>query len=111
MSTPVAVDPAVIADSNDEARLAPQQVSASEVLFGTVRDLMPRILVSSMKCAEIADVLGVSKAQAKVWLKRLVDEGVIRQQRKPAGYVLSKDHLFRKTGLCAKESSSSESAP
>jgi predicted Rossmann fold nucleotide-binding protein DprA/Smf involved in DNA uptake len=111
MSTPVAVDPAVIADSNDEARLAPQQVSASEVLFGTVRDLMPRVLVSSMKDAEIADVLGVSKAQAKVWLKRLVDEGVIRQQRKPAGYVLSKDHLFRKTGLCAKESSSSESAP
>ncbi len=111
MSAPVAVDPAVIADSNDEARLGPQQVPASEVLFGTVRDLVRRVLVSPMKDAEIANVLGVSKAQAKAWLKRLVEEGVIRQQRKPADYVLSNDHLFGQPGLCAKETSSSESAP
>jgi len=36
----------------------------------------------------------VSAAQAKAWLQRLVDEGVIERQKKPAGYIVKRSSLF-----------------
>ena len=47
-----------------------------------------------MKDAEVATALDVSTAQAKVWLQRLVEEGVIEKQKKPAGYILKQSSLF-----------------
>jgi hypothetical protein len=35
-----------------------------------------------MKDAEVVAALDVSTAQAKAWLQRLIDEGVIEKQRK-----------------------------
>ena len=47
-----------------------------------------------MKDTEVAAGLDVSNAQAKVWLQRLVDEGVLEKQKKPAGYVVKQKRLF-----------------
>jgi predicted ArsR family transcriptional regulator len=47
-----------------------------------------------MKDAEVAAALDVSTAQAKAWLQRLVDEGVIEKQKKPAGYIVKQSSLF-----------------
>lgn len=47
-----------------------------------------------MKDAEIATALDVSTAQAKAWLQRLLDDGVIEKQNKPAGYIVKPERLF-----------------
>jgi len=47
-----------------------------------------------MKDAEVAAGLDVSNSQAKAWLQRLVDEGVIEKQKKPAGYAVKQSSLF-----------------
>jgi predicted transcriptional regulator len=41
-----------------------------------------------MKDTEVAAALEVSTAQAKAWLQRLLDEGVLEKQKKPAVYVI-----------------------
>ena len=33
-------------------------------------------------------------SMAKAWLQRLVDEGVLEKQKKPAGYVVKQKRLF-----------------
>jgi len=38
--------------------------------------------------------LDASNAQAKAWLQRLVDEGGIEKQKKPAGYIVKQSSLF-----------------
>jgi predicted ArsR family transcriptional regulator len=48
-----------------------------------------------MKEVQIAAELGVSAAQTKVWLQRLVDAGAIEKQKKPAGYIVKQSILFR----------------
>lgn len=63
-------------------------------LFATVRSLIQLLLNSPMKDTDVAKELDVSSAQAKVWLKRLVDEGVVEKQKKPAGYVVKRTSLF-----------------
>jgi hypothetical protein len=35
-----------------------------------------------------------ANAQAKAWLQRLVDEGTLEKQKKPAGYVVKQKRLF-----------------
>ena len=66
----------------------------AEDLFAAVRATIQRLLSASMKDAEVAAALDVSTAQAKVWLRRLVDEGVIEKQKKPAGYIVKQSSLF-----------------
>ena len=58
----------------------------AELLFGAVRASMQQLLKKPMKEPDIADALNVSKAQAKVWLQRLVEEGVIQKNKKPVSY-------------------------
>jgi DNA processing protein len=47
-----------------------------------------------MKDAEVAVALDVLTTQAKAWLQRLVDEGVVEKQKKPAGYIVKQTGLF-----------------
>lgn len=47
-----------------------------------------------MRDTEVAAALNVSNGQAKAWLQRLVDEGVVEKQKKPAGYILKQNRLF-----------------
>ena len=87
--TPEAVAPI------DEAKEFPQPESTpAEVLFATVRTAIQQLLSTPMKDAEVAAALDVSNAQAKAWLQRLVDEGVLEKQKKPAGYVVKQKRLF-----------------
>ncbi|MBL8314297.1 MAG: DNA-processing protein DprA [Rubrivivax sp.] len=66
----------------------------ADTLFAAVRGVIQLLLKSPMKDAEVAAALDVSTAQAKAWLQRLVDEGVIEKQKKPAGYIVKQSTLF-----------------
>ncbi len=73
---------------------AQSESTPAEVLFAAVRAAIQQLLKTPMKDAEVAAALDVSNAQAKVWLQRLVDEGVIEKQKKPAGYIVKQSSLF-----------------
>jgi len=69
---------------------APSQVPAeppspAEELFATVRALVIR-LDTPKTDAEIAETLKISKPQAKEWLARLVEEGVLERTTRPVRY-------------------------
>jgi len=66
----------------------------ADTLFAAVRDVIQLLLKSPMKDTEVAAALDVSAAQTKAWLQRLVDEGVIEKQKKPAGYIVKQSTLF-----------------
>lgn len=59
--------------------------SPAEELFGKVRSLLEQMNVPKTD-AEVAAELNVSKSQAKEWLKRLVEEGVLQKLSKPTRY-------------------------
>ena len=66
----------------------------ADTLFAAVRGVIQLLLKTPMKDAEVAAALDVSTAQAKAWLQRLVDEGVIEKQKKPAGYIVKQPNFF-----------------
>jgi len=66
----------------------------ADTLFAAVRNVIHLLLKAPMKDAEVAAALDVSNVQAKAWLQRLVDEGVIEKQKKPAGYIVKQSSLF-----------------
>ncbi|MFI8618695.1 DNA-processing protein DprA [Acidovorax sp. NPDC077693] len=66
----------------------------ADTLFAAVREVVQLLLKAPMKDAEVAAALDVSNAQAKAWLQRLVDEGAIEKQKKPAGYIVKQSSLF-----------------
>lgn len=59
--------------------------SPAEVLFATVRSLLER-MDSAKADTEVAAELQVSRTQAKEWLQRLVDEGVLEKTSRPVRY-------------------------
>ncbi len=66
----------------------------ADALFAAVRGTIQPLLKAPMKDAEVAAALDVSTAQAKAWLQRLVDEGAIEKQEKPAVYIVKRSRLF-----------------
>ena len=79
----------------DDANESLRPVSPpAEVLFSAVRAVIQQLLRTPKKDAEVAETLEVSSGQAKAWLQRLVDEGVIEKQKKPAGYIVKQSNLF-----------------
>jgi DNA processing protein len=81
----VVPEPAV--NSEVDNTVAQPSSNPAETLFATVREVMQRLLKVPMKEAEVAAALEVSNAQAKAWLQRLAEEGVVKKQ-KPAGYIV-----------------------
>ena len=69
-------------------------VTPADSLFSVVRDAITLLLKIPMKDAEVAEALDVTAAQAKVWLLRLVDEGVLEKQKKPSGYIIKQSRLL-----------------
>ncbi|MBN1508472.1 MAG: DNA-processing protein DprA [Sedimentisphaerales bacterium] len=69
--------------------------SPAEELFGKVRELLTRMDTAKTE-SEIAEELQVSKGQAREWLQRLVDEGVLEKLSRPNRYrpVSSLEPLF-----------------
>lgn len=70
-------------------------VAPAEALFEKVRELL-RNLDTPKTDTEVAQMLGVSKSQAKAWLERLVEEGLLEKVKKPIRYqaVSSSGRLF-----------------
>lgn len=78
-----------------EAKESPQpELTPAGVLFSAVRAAIQQLLSEPMKDAEVAAALDISNAQAKAWLQRLVDEGLIEKRSKPVQYVSRKPDLF-----------------
>lgn len=77
--------PGAVSPVTNAATAAP-----AETLFAAVQGVVLDLLTTPMKDAEIASALNVSSSQAKVWLQRMVDQGVVMKQKKPAGYVAAK---------------------
>lgn len=90
---PLAVSNAEVPAGETSEKPLPEIVPA-ELLFSAVRALIQQLLTTPMKDAEVAAALDVSNAQAKAWLQRLVEEGVLEKQKKPAGYIVKQKRLF-----------------
>lgn len=73
---------------------ADKDLTPAETLFDAVRESMRRLLETPMRDAEVAAALDVSRAQARAWLQRLVDEGMLEKRKKPAIYALKQNGLF-----------------
>jgi DNA protecting protein DprA len=78
----------------DAVRPVEAASTPADTLFVAVRGVIQLLLKTPMKDAEVAAALDVSNAQAKAWLQRLVDEGVLEKQKKPAGYIVKQSRLF-----------------
>lgn len=77
------------ADPKATGPMATAPSTPADALFAAVRAVTQLLLKSPMKDAEVAAALDVSTAQAKTWLQRLVDEGVIEKLKAPLRYVVS----------------------
>ncbi len=66
----------------------------ADALFAAVREAITLLLKTPVKDVEVAAALDLTTAQAKAWLQRLADEGVIEKQKKPAGYIVKQSGLF-----------------
>lgn len=94
MSFSTAKEPAQQYEARSEAPqtdMPPPSPSAAalttpaEELFATVRSLLEQMDTPKTD-AEVAAELNVSKSQAKEWLQRLVEEGVLERLSKPTRY-------------------------
>jgi DNA processing protein len=79
------------------SQLADSSLSPADELFAKVRRLLQKITIPKTD-AEVATELQVSKSQAKEWLQRLVDEGVLEKLPRPVRYraVSSQASLFER---------------
>ena len=94
LEEPPSVTPEAVPPIDDAKGSAQPESSPAEVLFAAVRVAIQQLLRTPMKDAEVAAALDVSNAQAKAWLQRLVDEGVIEKLKKPVGYIVKQSGLF-----------------
>jgi DNA processing protein len=60
--------------------------TASQELFDKVQEILIRELDQPKSEVEIVELLGISKPQAKAWLNKLLEKGVIEKLTKPARY-------------------------
>ncbi|MDP2828850.1 MAG: DNA-processing protein DprA [Sulfuricellaceae bacterium] len=89
---PVTQEPLMlVADVTEDQKTG---AAPAELLFAAVRKAIQPLLNKPMKDSEVAAALDVSNAQAKTWLQRLVEEGVLEKQKKPAGYIVRQPYLF-----------------
>lgn len=86
-------DPAAEADVLSAASSKRSRVAA-EVLYAAVRSALEKLLTTPMSESEVAAALEVSSAQARAWLRRLVADGVLEKQTRPAVYVVKQRGLF-----------------
>ena len=69
--------------------LLPSESSPAERIFSIVRVEILRLLTKPLKDAQVAAVLGVSNAQAKVWLQRLVGDAELHRLNRPVRYAVN----------------------
>ncbi|MBF0145880.1 MAG: DNA-protecting protein DprA [Magnetococcales bacterium] len=66
----------------------------ADVLFAAIRPSFQQLLRIPMKETEVAAALDITTAQAKAWLQRLVDEGMLEMRKRPVTYIVKQKHLF-----------------
>jgi DNA processing protein len=66
----------------------------ADVLFAVVREVLRHLLIVPMKDVDVASALEVTTTQAKTWLQRLVDEGVLEGKKKPRTYITNQSRLL-----------------
>lgn len=91
---PLPVTPEAVAPVDQDKECPRPELPPAEVLFVAVRGAIQQLLCAPMKDTEVAAALGVSNTQAKAWLQRLVDEGLIEKQSRPVRYVTRRTDLF-----------------
>ena len=62
--------------------------------LAAIRAAIQQLLSMPRNDSQVAAALDVSNARAKAWLQRLIDEGVLEKQKKPAGYVVRQKQMF-----------------
>ncbi|MDD2810211.1 DNA-processing protein DprA [Rhodoferax sp.] len=80
--------PVQVSDSSDA------QINPAKKLLDAVTDVVCEILVSPKKEAEIAALLDIAPTQARAWLQRLVNAGVVEKKGKPAVFGIKSGGLF-----------------
>ncbi|MEO5959766.1 MAG: hypothetical protein ABIR80_11650, partial [Opitutaceae bacterium] len=81
-AAPVA-KPIEAAAEKSEPTTSDAKPSPEVELLNTVREILRRELAEARSEEEVATLLVVTKPQAKVWLARLVEEGVLEKVTKP----------------------------
>ena len=66
----------------------------ANAVLTAVREALQQLLVTPMRDIEVAEALDISAAQAKIWLQRFVDEGVLEKRKRPNVYVAKQARLF-----------------
>jgi DNA processing protein len=66
----------------------------ADALSAAAREAFRQLLIAPMKDIEVAAALDISTAQAKIWLQRFVDEGVLERRKKPNVYIAKQFRLF-----------------
>ena len=61
-------------------------VPPDQALFTLVREILVRELAEPKSEAEVAELLAISKPQAKAWLEKLAQEGVLEKVANPVRY-------------------------
>lgn len=65
-------------------------LSPKENLLQTLREILSRELVEPQNESKVADLLGITKVQAKAWLTQLVEEGSLEKLSKPVRYSVAR---------------------
>jgi DNA processing protein len=84
-------------DDSIGPRLLESPLTPADELFAKVREVLKKMTTPKTD-AEVANDLHVAKGQAKEWLQRLVEEGVLEKLSKPVRYrsVSSQASLFER---------------
>jgi predicted Rossmann fold nucleotide-binding protein DprA/Smf involved in DNA uptake len=84
-------------DESISSQVSDSALTPADELFAKVGELLKKITTPKTD-AEVATELRVSKSQAKEWLQRLVDEGVLEKLPRPVRYrvVSSQASLFER---------------
>ncbi|WP_372916266.1 DNA-processing protein DprA [Sandarakinorhabdus sp.] len=82
-------------DENAESDAKPEHsLDPADQLFAAVQPIIIEFAQQAIKDGELAAALHVPKLLAKTWLDRMVDDGVLQRQKKPAGYVIRSARLL-----------------
>ena len=95
-------EPMTTRSHETEKRAAEESTAPAEDLYRKVRSLVAALCVEPKQATAIADALGVTKPTADAWVRRLLEERVLKKVSKPVRYVTcEKDLLEMIEGPCA----------
>ena len=80
------------AGSSSASERAP--LPPAELLFAAASEAILSLLTKPMTEAEVAAALDVSTAQAKAWLVRMTEKGMLEKRKRPVGYVVADSRLL-----------------